>query len=142
MPPPLHGHIFELRRRLAVDSLEEKHAHVAETVLLAHSPFYRGAVHGGGRIRSKYRDGMQYYEGLHAWLSICCSACRKPFTFPFPLLPRFQGGTDPKLGKDEEYPEWLWTLTDPRPVLSELEKKGVETLELAEASPQQRAPFR
>ena len=36
---------------------------------------------------------------------------------------RQQGKSDPKLGPDEEYPPWLWTLTAPAPMEGELQKK-------------------
>ena len=34
-----------------------------------------------------------------------------------------QTGSDPKLGADEDYPAWLWTLREARPTASELERK-------------------
>uniref|UniRef100_A0A7S2X0T2 Large ribosomal subunit protein mL54 n=1 Tax=Chloropicon primus TaxID=1764295 RepID=A0A7S2X0T2_9CHLO len=34
-----------------------------------------------------------------------------------------KGGTDPKILPDGEYPEWLWTMIDPKPTLSELDRK-------------------
>ena len=37
--------------------------------------------------------------------------------------PLEQGKSDPKLGPDEEYPPWLWTLTAPQPMEAELQRK-------------------
>jgi len=34
-----------------------------------------------------------------------------------------KGGTDPTILADGEYPEWLWSMLDPKPTLSELERK-------------------
>merc|ERR1711904_686361 len=34
-----------------------------------------------------------------------------------------KGGTDPKILEDNEYPDWLWRMLDPKPTLSELERK-------------------
>ena len=34
-----------------------------------------------------------------------------------------KGGSDPELGADEAYPDWLWGLIEPRKTLSELEKE-------------------
>jgi len=41
-----------------------------------------------------------------------------------------KGGSHPKLLPHDQYPDWLWTLLDPKPVLSELMAK--ETLTLPE----------
>lgn len=35
----------------------------------------------------------------------------------------WQAGSDPKLGEDSAYPDWLWTLCDAKPAASELERK-------------------
>ncbi|RLN99371.1 hypothetical protein DYB28_008066, partial [Aphanomyces astaci] len=37
--------------------------------------------------------------------------------------------THPELKAREEYPEWLYTLLDPKPTLGELERKGYDNLE-------------
>ena len=34
-----------------------------------------------------------------------------------------KGGSDPELGPDETYPEWLWTLLEPKKTLLQLEKE-------------------
>jgi large subunit ribosomal protein L54 len=34
-----------------------------------------------------------------------------------------QAGQDPKLGPDADYPAWLWALAEPRPPLSELQRR-------------------
>lgn len=34
-----------------------------------------------------------------------------------------KGGSDPELGPDENYPEWLWTLLEPKKTLTQLEKE-------------------
>ena len=34
-----------------------------------------------------------------------------------------KGGSDPELGTDDDYPDWLWGLIEPRKSLSELEKE-------------------
>ncbi|OQR98454.1 hypothetical protein ACHHYP_08621 [Achlya hypogyna] len=41
-------------------------------------------------------------------------------------------GTHPELKPREEYPEWLYTLLDPKPTLGELERKGYDNLETME----------
>eukprot|EP00271_Cylindrocystis_brebissonii_P011528 TRINITY_DN29371_c0_g1_i1.p1 TRINITY_DN29371_c0_g1~~TRINITY_DN29371_c0_g1_i1.p1 ORF type:complete len:123 (-),score=29.00 TRINITY_DN29371_c0_g1_i1:229-597(-) len=41
-------------------------------------------------------------------------------------------GSDPPLKDDSEYPDWLWTLLDKQPPLSELSRKKVEELALPE----------
>ncbi|ETW10084.1 hypothetical protein H310_00470 [Aphanomyces invadans] len=41
-------------------------------------------------------------------------------------------GTHPELKPREEYPEWLFTLLDPKPTLGELERKGYDNLETME----------
>ena len=43
-------------------------------------------------------------------------------------------GSDPKLGEDKDYPDWLFTLLDARPTTSELERK------VAAAKPGERIP--
>lgn len=35
---------------------------------------------------------------------------------------------------DREYPEWLWTLLDKKPALSELRKKHIEDMHMPEVS--------
>ena len=34
-----------------------------------------------------------------------------------------KGGSDPELGPDEDYPDWLWTLLEPKKSLLQLEKE-------------------
>ena len=34
-----------------------------------------------------------------------------------------KGGSDPELGPDEAYPDWLWKLAEPKKTLTELEKE-------------------
>ena len=34
-----------------------------------------------------------------------------------------QGGSDPKIKADAEYPDWLWSMLEPKPTLSELDRK-------------------
>lgn len=34
-----------------------------------------------------------------------------------------KGGSDPELGPDESYPDWLWTLLEPKKTLTQLEKE-------------------
>ena len=34
-----------------------------------------------------------------------------------------KGGSDPELGADDAYPDWLWGLIEPRKTLTELEKE-------------------
>lgn len=34
-----------------------------------------------------------------------------------------QGQSDPKLGPDDAYPDWLWTLMAPKPLEAELQGK-------------------
>ena len=34
-----------------------------------------------------------------------------------------KGGSDPELGPDEAYPDWLWKLAEPKKTLRELEKE-------------------
>jgi large subunit ribosomal protein L54 len=34
-----------------------------------------------------------------------------------------KGGSDPLIKEDHEYPDWLWSMLDPKPTLSELERK-------------------
>ena len=41
-----------------------------------------------------------------------------------------KGGSDPELGADDAYPDWLWGLIEPRKTLSELEKE-VEAAKLS-----------
>ncbi|KDO31458.1 hypothetical protein SPRG_04073 [Saprolegnia parasitica CBS 223.65] len=41
-------------------------------------------------------------------------------------------GAHPELKPREEYPEWLFTLLEPKPTLGELERKGYENLESME----------
>lgn len=36
---------------------------------------------------------------------------------------RHQGKSDPQLGPDDAYPDWLWTLTAPKPLEAELQGK-------------------
>mmetsp|Transcript_26154 Transcript_26154/g.36121 ORF Transcript_26154/g.36121 Transcript_26154/m.36121 type:complete len:133 (-) Transcript_26154:192-590(-) len=43
-----------------------------------------------------------------------------------------KGGADPELGSTESYPDWLWTLTDPKPSLVELTRKNFPDLTLDE----------
>mmetsp|Transcript_1687 Transcript_1687/g.3478 ORF Transcript_1687/g.3478 Transcript_1687/m.3478 type:complete len:132 (-) Transcript_1687:253-648(-) len=43
-------------------------------------------------------------------------------------------GTDPVLGPDEAYPDWLWTLTDPELSMMELQH-------MASADPQSLTPY-
>ncbi|CAI5728218.1 hypothetical protein KXD40_007244 [Peronospora effusa] len=42
----------------------------------------------------------------------------------------FKDGTHPELKDKSEYPEWLFTLLDPKPTLGELERAGFDNLEL------------
>ena len=52
------------------------------------------------------------------------------------LTPAVQTGSDPRLGSDDAYPAWLWTLAAPREPLSALERRfkssGGEALEVEE----------
>ncbi|CAK4076792.1 unnamed protein product [Aphanomyces euteiches] len=41
-------------------------------------------------------------------------------------------GSHPELKPREEYPEWLFTLLEPKPTLGELERKGYDNLESLE----------
>lgn len=34
-----------------------------------------------------------------------------------------KGGSDPELGADETFPDWLWTMLEPKKTLTELEKE-------------------
>ena len=34
-----------------------------------------------------------------------------------------KGGSDPELGSDDKYPEWLWELLEPKKTLTQLEKE-------------------
>ena len=53
-----------------------------------------------------------------------CPQRRGPLSLTRPLLLlRAQAGSDPKLGPDSDYPEWLWALAAPRPALSELRRR-------------------
>mmetsp|Transcript_11694 Transcript_11694/g.19847 ORF Transcript_11694/g.19847 Transcript_11694/m.19847 type:complete len:130 (+) Transcript_11694:176-565(+) len=38
-------------------------------------------------------------------------------------------GSDPELGPNETYPDWLWTLAEKRSTLAELQKQGWENIE-------------
>ncbi|CAH0480154.1 unnamed protein product [Peronospora belbahrii] len=42
----------------------------------------------------------------------------------------FKDGTHPELKEKSEYPEWLFTLLEPKLTLSELERIGFDNLEL------------
>ena len=42
----------------------------------------------------------------------------------------FKDGTHPELKDKSEYPEWLFTLLDPKPTLDELERAGFDNLKL------------
>ncbi|KAG7376830.1 Mitochondrial ribosomal protein L54 [Phytophthora pseudosyringae] len=41
-------------------------------------------------------------------------------------------GAHPELKDKSEYPEWLFTLLDPKPTLGELERAGFDSLEMEE----------
>ena len=43
-----------------------------------------------------------------------------------------KGEADPLLRPESEYPTWLWELTQPQPVLSQLRKAGMDGLDLAQ----------
>ncbi|GBG84401.1 hypothetical protein CBR_g38683 [Chara braunii] len=86
------------------------------------------AVRGALRLRAAApaKGGKKAKEAASGGPPPVSLELRSKFTVGANIM---KDGSDPPLKDDSEYPDWLWTLLDKQPTLSELQRKDIDAME-------------